>query len=316
MLRELPKKWKKKDKKKKKKAIPPGEGEKSRIGARSLWQPWLTESSERVGPPTWLPEQTPQPPSPPSPPGEHPSLLFSCSQLRTDSEKRSLAESGLSWFSESEEKAPKKLEYDSGSLKMEPGASKWRRERPESCDDASKIGELKKPVSLGHPGSLKKGKTPPVAVTSPITHTAQSALKVAGEPAVKEGWGRILLLWPVSRPFAAGGEQTPACCFLPSSPPPQPELSEEGGATVSISVVQTCEHELHVLERLSHHLVGGRALSSETGLTPLPRFPVRFLSSPRTWFGGFFFQEFVCSVRVVLLPELGPWWPSLASASL
>nr|XP_060500060.1 neuron navigator 1 isoform X6 [Panthera onca] len=101
--------------------------------------------------------------------------------LRTDSEKRSLAESGLSWFSESEEKAPKKLEYDSGSLKMEPGTSKWRRERPESCDDSSKVGELKKPVSLGHPGSLKKGKTPPVAVTSPITHTAQSALKVAGK---------------------------------------------------------------------------------------------------------------------------------------
>ncbi|KAM9211751.1 neuron navigator 1 isoform 2-T2 [Dugong dugon] len=102
--------------------------------------------------------------------------------LRTDSEKRSLAESGLNWFSESEEKAPKKLEYDSGSLKMEPGTSKWRRERPESCDDSSKVGELKKPISLGHPGSLKKGKTPPVAVTSPITHTAQSALKVAGKP--------------------------------------------------------------------------------------------------------------------------------------
>ncbi|XP_047376637.1 neuron navigator 1 isoform X8 [Sciurus carolinensis] len=102
--------------------------------------------------------------------------------LRTDSEKRSLAESGLNWFSESEEKAPKKLEYDSGSLKMEPGTSKWRRERPESCDDSSKGGELKKPISLGHPGSLKKGKTPPVAVTSPITHTAQSALKVAGKP--------------------------------------------------------------------------------------------------------------------------------------
>ncbi|XP_049714227.1 neuron navigator 1 isoform X3 [Elephas maximus indicus] len=105
--------------------------------------------------------------------------------LRTDSEKRSLAESGLNWFSESEEKAPKKLEYDSGSLKMEPGTSKWRRERPESCDDSSKVGELKKPISLGHPGSLKKGKTPPVAVTSPITHTAQSALKVAGKPESK-----------------------------------------------------------------------------------------------------------------------------------
>ncbi|XP_026951830.1 neuron navigator 1 isoform X6 [Sagmatias obliquidens] len=102
--------------------------------------------------------------------------------LRTDSEKRSLAESALNWFSESEEKAPRKLEYDSGSLKMEPGAAKWRRERPESCDDPSKVGELKKPVTLGHPGPLKKGRTPPVAVTSPITHTAQSALKVAGKP--------------------------------------------------------------------------------------------------------------------------------------
>ncbi|XP_068930653.1 neuron navigator 1 isoform X1 [Petaurus breviceps papuanus] len=102
--------------------------------------------------------------------------------LRTDSEKRSLVESGLSWFSESEEKGPKKLEYDSGSLKMEPGTSKWRRERPESCDETSKGGELKKPISLGTPGSLKKGKTPPVAVTSPITHTAQSTLKVAGKP--------------------------------------------------------------------------------------------------------------------------------------
>ncbi|KAK1327934.1 hypothetical protein QTO34_012355 [Cnephaeus nilssonii] len=104
--------------------------------------------------------------------------------LRTDSEKRSLAESGLSWFSESEEKAPRKLDYDSGSLKMEPGGSKWRRERPEGGggDEAAKVAELKKPISLGHAGSLKKGKTPPVAVTSPITHTAQSALKVAGKP--------------------------------------------------------------------------------------------------------------------------------------
>ncbi|XP_039390735.1 neuron navigator 1 isoform X3 [Mauremys reevesii] len=106
--------------------------------------------------------------------------------LRTDSEKRSLAESGLSWYSEAEEKGPKKLDYDSGSLKMEHGASKWRRDRAESCDEApAKGGELKKPVSLGPPGSLKKGKTPPVAVTSPITHTAQSTLKVAGKPEAK-----------------------------------------------------------------------------------------------------------------------------------
>lgn len=103
-------------------------------------------------------------------------------QLRTDSEKRSLAESGLGWYGDTDDKGHKKLDYDSGSLKMEHGSSKWRRERSESCDEVpAKGGELKKPVSLGPPGSLKKGKTPPVAVTSPITHTAQSTLKVAGE---------------------------------------------------------------------------------------------------------------------------------------
>lgn len=102
-------------------------------------------------------------------------------QLRTDSEKRSLAESGLNWYGEPEEKAQKKMDYDSGSLKMEHSSSKWRRERSESCDEVpAKGGEMKKPVTLGPPGSLKKGKTPPVAVTSPITHTAQT-LKVAGE---------------------------------------------------------------------------------------------------------------------------------------
>ncbi|XP_048352120.1 neuron navigator 1 isoform X3 [Sphaerodactylus townsendi] len=105
--------------------------------------------------------------------------------LRTDSEKRSLAESGLNWYGEPEEKAQKKMDYDSGSLKMEHSTSKWRRERSESCDEApGKGGDLKKPVSLGPPGSLKKGKTPPVAVTSPITHTAQT-LKVAGKPEAK-----------------------------------------------------------------------------------------------------------------------------------
>ncbi|KGL76436.1 Neuron navigator 1, partial [Tinamus guttatus] len=105
--------------------------------------------------------------------------------LRTDSEKRSLVESGLSWYGDADDKAPKKLDYESSSLKMEHGSSKWRREPSESCEEATKGGELKKPVSLGTPGSLKKGKTPPVAVTSPITHTAQSTLKVAGKPETK-----------------------------------------------------------------------------------------------------------------------------------
>nr|DBA33854.1 TPA: hypothetical protein GDO54_001479 [Pyxicephalus adspersus] len=85
--------------------------------------------------------------------------------LRTDSEKRSLAESGLSWQSEPEERGPRRMEYDSGSLKSEHGSSRWRRER---SDDAQK-SEAKKPVTLGQP--LRKGKNPPVGVTSPITHT-------------------------------------------------------------------------------------------------------------------------------------------------
>ncbi|XP_064029990.1 neuron navigator 1 isoform X1 [Pogoniulus pusillus] len=105
--------------------------------------------------------------------------------LRTDSEKRSLVESGLSWYCEGEEKASKKLDYDSSSLKMEHSSSKWRREPSDGGEEGTKGGELKKPVSLGTPGSLKKGKTPPVAVTSPITHTAQSTLKVAGKPETK-----------------------------------------------------------------------------------------------------------------------------------
>ncbi|OCT94602.1 neuron navigator 1 isoform X2 [Xenopus laevis] len=91
--------------------------------------------------------------------------------LRTDSEKRSLVESGLSWHSEPEERAPRRMEYDSGSLKSEHGSSRWRREK---SDDPSKH-ETKKPVTLGQP--LRKGKNPPVGVTSPITHTGQIAQK-------------------------------------------------------------------------------------------------------------------------------------------
>ena len=167
---------------------------------------------------------------------------FSRLQLRTDSEKRSLAESGLSWFSESEEKAPKKLEYDSGSLKMEPGASKWRRERPESCDDPSKVGELKKPVTLGHPGSLKKGKTPPVAVTSPITHTAQSALKVAGEPSDKGpgGPGPSAASLASSQPLALG--RRPARTLPPRAVPPSPQALPSQGRRAVRCPPCTCGH--------------------------------------------------------------------------
>ncbi|KAI1893058.1 hypothetical protein AGOR_G00139970 [Albula goreensis] len=106
--------------------------------------------------------------------------------LRTDAEKRSLVESGLSWYSE-DGKAHRKAEggiYDTGSLKTE-SSSKWRkssRSQDSSVgggEDAGGKGELKKPQTLGHPNTLKKSRNPPVGVTSPITHTSQSMLKVA-----------------------------------------------------------------------------------------------------------------------------------------
>ncbi|XP_023390541.1 neuron navigator 1, partial [Pteropus vampyrus] len=166
--------------------------------------------------------------------------------LRTDSEKRSLAESGLSWFSESEDKAPKKPEYDSGSLKMEPGGSKWRRERPESCDDSSKVGDLKKPVSLGHPGTLKKGKTPPVAVTSPITHTAQSALRVSGRPEGKAAdKGKLAVRSAgLQRSSSDAGRDRPGEAKKPPSGLARPSTSGSFGykkppATGTATVMQT-----------------------------------------------------------------------------
>ncbi|KAG7259729.1 hypothetical protein CRUP_007352 [Coryphaenoides rupestris] len=133
--------------------------------------------------------------------------------LRTDAEKRSLVESGLSWYSEVSCKSGRKLDpgtgsgsgvgsgsgaYETGSLKTE-APSKWRKKPPplpqhqsasEDCMTGSLAGVrggeapgARKPQSLGgQSGSLKKGgRNPPVGVTSPITHTSQSMLKVAGE---------------------------------------------------------------------------------------------------------------------------------------
>lgn len=109
-------------------------------------------------------------------------LCFASLQLRTDAEKRSLVESGLSWYSE-DSKAGHKLDssiYDTGSLKSE-APSRWRKKPPSLSEDCGGKGELQKPQSLGQPGSFKKGKNPPVGVTSPITHTSQSMLKVVGK---------------------------------------------------------------------------------------------------------------------------------------
>ncbi|XP_017270577.1 neuron navigator 1 isoform X3 [Kryptolebias marmoratus] len=92
--------------------------------------------------------------------------------MRTDAEKRSLVESGLSWDSDDNKpgrKSQGSSAHDTGSLKSE-SANKWKGGK----------GELKKPQTLGQGNGLKKGRNPPVGVTSPITHTSQSGLKVAG----------------------------------------------------------------------------------------------------------------------------------------
>ncbi|XP_077949006.1 neuron navigator 1 isoform X9 [Gasterosteus aculeatus] len=107
--------------------------------------------------------------------------------LRTDAEKRCLVESGLSWYSE-DGKAANKLDgcsYDTGSLKAEAPPSKWRKKPPGLGEESACKGEPRKPQSLGHPGSFKKGRNPPVGVTSPITHTSQSTLKVAAPKSEK-----------------------------------------------------------------------------------------------------------------------------------
>ncbi|XP_029911460.1 neuron navigator 1-like isoform X1 [Myripristis murdjan] len=103
--------------------------------------------------------------------------------LRTDAEKRSMVESGLSWDSDDTKPSRKSQGggvYDTGSLKTE-SANKWKKARPQGDGQEGGRGELKKPQTLGQSNVLKKGgRNPPVGVTSPITHTSQSGLKVAG----------------------------------------------------------------------------------------------------------------------------------------
>lgn len=103
-------------------------------------------------------------------------------QLRTDAEKRSLVESGLSWYSEDGKGSNKvpSSNYDTGSLKTD-AQSKWRKKTVSLSEESGVKAELRKPLSFSQPGSFKKSHNPPVGVTSPITHTSQSALKVAGK---------------------------------------------------------------------------------------------------------------------------------------
>ncbi|XP_061760513.1 neuron navigator 1-like isoform X2 [Nerophis ophidion] len=102
--------------------------------------------------------------------------------MRTDAEKRSLVESGLSWDSSNTKPSRKSLgssTYDTGSLKSE-SANKWKKSRLQVDSLEGGKGELRKPQTLGHGNLLKKGRNPPVGITSPITHTPLSGLKVAG----------------------------------------------------------------------------------------------------------------------------------------
>ncbi|XP_061741313.1 neuron navigator 1 isoform X2 [Nerophis ophidion] len=107
--------------------------------------------------------------------------------LRTDAEKRSLVESGLSWYSEDGKTGLKPDACgpsDADGLKTE-AASKWRKKPPGLSEDLGARGDLRKPQSLGAPGSFKKSRNPPVGVTSPITHTSQSVLRVAAPKSEK-----------------------------------------------------------------------------------------------------------------------------------
>lgn len=102
--------------------------------------------------------------------------------MRTDAEKRSLVENGLSWDTDDTKPSRRSLGsaiYETGSLKSG-SANKWKKTRPQGDGLDGGKGELKKPQTLGQGNMLKKGRNPPVGVTSPITHTAQSGLKVAG----------------------------------------------------------------------------------------------------------------------------------------
>ncbi|XP_041656193.1 neuron navigator 1-like isoform X2 [Cheilinus undulatus] len=102
--------------------------------------------------------------------------------MRTDAEKRSLVESGLSWDTDDTKPSRKSQGsgiYETGSLKSE-SANKWKKTRTHGEGLEGGKGELKKPQTLGQGNVLKKGRNPPVGVTSPITHTSQSGLKVAG----------------------------------------------------------------------------------------------------------------------------------------
>uniref|UniRef100_A0A3B3ZF88 Neuron navigator 1 n=1 Tax=Periophthalmus magnuspinnatus TaxID=409849 RepID=A0A3B3ZF88_9GOBI len=102
--------------------------------------------------------------------------------MRTDAEKRSLVESGLSWDADDSKPSRKSLGssiYETGSLKSE-SAQKWRKSKAPGEGLEGGRGELKKPQALGQGNMLKKARNPPVGVTSPITHTAPSGLKVPG----------------------------------------------------------------------------------------------------------------------------------------
>ncbi|XP_032898347.1 neuron navigator 1 isoform X4 [Amblyraja radiata] len=100
--------------------------------------------------------------------------------LRTDAEKRSMVESGLTWCGSSEGKGQKKSEsgYDASNLKMDQN-TKWRRIRSESADETTK-GELKKLQPSVQTSSLKKIAAP-VGVTSPMTCSGAGSLKPAGK---------------------------------------------------------------------------------------------------------------------------------------
>ncbi|KAG5837765.1 hypothetical protein ANANG_G00216130 [Anguilla anguilla] len=126
--------------------------------------------------------------------------------LRTDAEKHSLVESGLSWYSEEGGKAQRKAlggAYDTGSLKTE-SASKWRKSRPrtpaartggpggaEEAPDAGSPQRPEKEPPITQPPRAQSGRSPPSVQPLPTPPRACSKWqrqRVSRRPWTKPRW--------------------------------------------------------------------------------------------------------------------------------
>uniref|UniRef100_K7FL38 Neuron navigator 1 n=1 Tax=Pelodiscus sinensis TaxID=13735 RepID=K7FL38_PELSI len=108
--------------------------------------------------------------------------------LRTDSEKRSLAESGLSWYSEAEEKGPKKLDYDSGGRTPLPGREAWGGPTHRGVAHAMSLrgtfGSSQRPVRPTCSGAMLAGSQPCIPCLG-LSHSPGPAVPPSRKPEAK-----------------------------------------------------------------------------------------------------------------------------------